>query len=100
MLISFFVLFCGFMVLGAANSFAQTVIVADQPAELDELPNVPYFSGEPFQDLPFTAPNKPSGMDFKNNQILMVSEQAGTLYVVNPVDGSLIRTVELQVSQM
>lgn len=93
--VSLLTLFCVFMMLGIANSFAQTVIVADKLVEPNELPDIPYFSGEPLQASPFPAPNRPSGIDLKNNEILMISEQAGTLYVVNPDDGSLIRTVDL-----
>jgi len=92
---SFWILCCVFMVLGVVNSFAQTVIVNDQPRELNALPNIPPFYEETLQGPPFPTPDYPSGMDFKDGELLMISEQAGTLYVINSEDGSLIRTVQL-----
>jgi uncharacterized protein YycO len=73
------------------------ILVAGKPAELEPWP-APIPSGDegvPADALP--APNRPSGLeiDRADNRLLMVSESAGTLYVIDPDSGTAERTFAL-----
>jgi hypothetical protein len=73
------------------------ILMAGQPAEIEEL-SVPISSGvQGALTDSLAAPNRPSGMDYDpaNNQLLMVSEAAGALYVIDPDTGATLRTVPL-----
>lgn len=85
-------LLCVLMGFAPRETLADTVWIAGRRLDSETLRNIPSQSA---QAAPFAAPDFVSGMDFWNDQILMVSEQAGKLYVISPDDGSVIRTVDL-----
>ena len=78
-----------------ADSDSETVLVAGRPADADNGTSQPNGAATISPDLTIPTPNAVSGIDFSGGEILMVSEQAAILYVLDPSDGSVIRSVNL-----
>jgi hypothetical protein len=73
------------------------ILVAGKPAEIEELSAPTSSANKGALTDSLAAPNRPSGMDVDqaNNRLLMVSEIAGALYVIDPDTGATVRTVAL-----
>jgi DNA-binding beta-propeller fold protein YncE len=73
------------------------ILVAGKPAEIDTPSIQAPSANEGVRKDALPAPDRPSGMDYDraNRQLLMVSESAGALYVIDPGTGATVRTVSL-----
>lgn len=75
----------------------RSVIISGVRADSRHHPSNRSYLSREFHINSFSAPDKPSGMDFdsQNNQILMVSEQAGVLYIIDADTGLVLGIVPL-----
>lgn len=73
------------------------IIIAGKPATSGQANQPASLVSPNSTNNSFPAPNVPAGMDMdvQNNELLMASEQAGMLYVINPDNGATIRSLEL-----
>jgi len=89
-------LFCFTALISIPTSInAEEIYLDGKAIESEEYQTRRALSGPPLDSWTFQLPNSASGLEYHNGQLLMVSEQAGLLYVLNPEDGEVLRTVQL-----